>query len=174
MTLLSKGDLTAAQPAETVQVAILPQVKSKATTIEGKPSTAGAETAGAGSRFTKDASKHPTAALRDPFRPNPTPRVPGALPTEKLQRPPGIAGLVIGELQLHGLIEEKSSHRMVAVVTDGGTLAYFLHESDRLYDGTVSQITPTALYLSRKAMPSGASPTGSVVLRLQSEPGDKP
>lgn len=105
---------------------------------------------------------------RDPFRTNPPKPLHNPSLPEKAERLPGIAGLIIGELQLRGLLEEKASHRMVAVVTSGGTLAYFLHESDQLYDGTVTRITPAAVYLSRKAMPSGANPTtGSVVLRLQ-------
>lgn len=118
-------------------------------------------------------SRQSFAGWRDPFRTNP-PRHTQA-PPAKLKRLPGIGGLVIGELQLRGLVEEKTSHKVVAVVTDGGTLAYFLHENDQLYDGTVTRITPTAVYLARKTMPSGPNPAaGSVVLRLQPEPGDNP
>jgi hypothetical protein len=114
--------------------------------------------------------------LRDPFRANGPRHLSGLSTTpEKLPRLPGIAGLAVGELQLHGLVEEKLTHRMVAVVTNGGRLSYFLHENDQLYDGTVTRITPAAVYLTRKATPSGGNPmTGSVVLRLQPEPGDKP
>ena len=114
--------------------------------------------------------------LRDPFRANPGRHASiSSASSEKMPRLPGIAGLLVGELQLRGLIEEKATHTMVAVVTNGGTLAYFLHEKDQLYDGAVTQITPTALYLSRKAPPSGVNATkGSVVLHLQPEPGDKP
>ena len=82
---------------------------------------------------------------------------------------------MIGQLQLRGLIEEKSTHRMVAVVTGAGNLAYFLHESDQLYDGIVTRITPAAVYLSPKGSPSRAGVNRDpVVLRLQPQPGDKP
>jgi hypothetical protein len=115
------------------------------------------------------------AGLRDPFKAVAPRQAQDPPSLSKIRRPPGIPGLLIGELQLRGIIEEKASHRMVAMVTSGGNLAYFLHESDQLYDGAVTRITPAALYLSRKGTSSGANPqTGSIVLRLQPEPGENP
>ena len=123
------------------------------------------------------AAGHSTGAgLRDPFR-SPTLARPVriATPLDKSPRPPGAAGLAISQLQLRGLIEEKASQRMVAVVTGGQNLAYFLREGDRLYDGTVARITPTAVYLDRKRLPSDTKTNaGPVVLRLQPETGEKP
>ncbi|HEV2380176.1 MAG TPA: hypothetical protein VG206_10325 [Terriglobia bacterium] len=153
------------------------QAASKAPTkVTTKPEAPEAKPASADSlRSQATANRLSFAGWRDPFRSNPPRPLHNPSLSGKAERLPGIAGLIIGELQLRGLVEEKASHRMVAVVTSGGTLAYFLHESDQLYDGTVTRITPAAVYLSRKAMPSGANPTtDSVVLRLQPEPGDKP
>jgi len=56
------------------------------------------------------------SGLRDPFKAS-VPRQAQDPPSpSKIRRPPGIPGLLIGELQLRGIVEEKASHRMVAMV----------------------------------------------------------
>jgi len=74
---------------------------------------------------------------------------------------------MIGQLRLEGIVQERGSHLMIALVTGGSNLAYFLRENDRLYDGMVSRIDPDALYLRRNVSGSnGGAKGGEVVLRL--------
>jgi len=52
---------------------------------------------------------------------------------------PGIGGLVISTLRLNGIV--KSTHGLIAVVTNPTGRTYFLHEGDQLYDGRVQKIS---------------------------------
>jgi hypothetical protein len=85
---------------------------------------------------------------RDPFYipPPPVPNRSG-LPTGPL--PPGIRGLIIGQLRLEGIVRENETGRMIAVVTNYTNRAYFLKVSDQLYDGSVEKITPHAVYFKQ-------------------------
>jgi hypothetical protein len=82
-------------------------------------------------------------ARRDPFK-LPSPRV--ARPIQgSAAPPPGRRGLVVAELKLKGIVREEATQAMIAVVTNGTNLAYFLRESDALYDGAVTRITPDSI-----------------------------
>jgi Tfp pilus assembly protein PilP len=53
--------------------------------------------------------------------------------------PPGKAGLQVSTLRLDGIVKAPSG--MIAVVSNPQARTYFLHEGDRLYDGTVEKIS---------------------------------
>jgi len=57
----------------------------------------------------------------------------------QLKLPAGKAGLQVSTLRLDGIV--KSPNGMIAVVSNPQARTYFLHEGDRLYDGTVEKIS---------------------------------
>jgi hypothetical protein len=158
--------------AAAARAASASQVKGPAETPAGsvtpQPGASGAAPSAAPAQ---PASKGPNG-LRDPFQPPEPPHRAdaSAKPEDTGPRPPGIRGLMISQLRLQGVIQETKTRLMIAMVTGGSNLAYFLRENDRLYDGVVSRITPDALYLRQTAPgSSGGAKSGEIVLRL--EPG---
>jgi hypothetical protein len=109
-----------------------------------------------------------SSGLRDPFR-DPDPpalRVAIGKPVPA-HRPPGVRGLEVGHLRLQGIVQEEVSHNMIAMVTNGTHLSYFLHENQRLYDGVVTRITRNELHLRYDG--SGSNPkdkSKEVVLKI--------
>lgn len=57
--------------------------------------------------------------------------------------PPGKAGLVVSTIRVDGLVHGPDG--MIAVVSSPQGRVYFLHEGDKLYDGSVEQITLDAV-----------------------------
>jgi hypothetical protein len=98
----------------------------------------------------------------------------GPRPGEVL--PPGKRGLVISQLHVEGVVRQSASNRMTALVVsvnDPRKLAYFLHDSDALYNGVVSKITPDAVYFTENVLdPKGHVTTREVVKRLGSASGE--
>jgi hypothetical protein len=77
------------------------------------------------------------AHRRDPFRPlvsltQTGPAIPANLP-------PGIAGLMVSTLRVDGIV--RAPNGMLAVVTNPQSRTYFLRQGNRIYDGSVEQIT---------------------------------
>ncbi|MGH9430480.1 MAG: hypothetical protein ACRD3T_02950 [Terriglobia bacterium] len=92
--------------------------------------------------------------LRDPFKaPEPPPvastgkgkvsRLPAVLP-------PGVRGLLIDQLVLEGVVDKKPDNTMIAVVTNKTNRAYFLRVNEQVFDGTVTLITPAAIYFRQR------------------------
>jgi hypothetical protein len=80
-----------------------------------------------------------TGKRRDPFRTLiAEKKAPEAEAPVKL--PPGKKGLVIEQLQLQGIAQAVDGS-WIAVVDNKTKRAYFLHEKDQLYNGTVSKVT---------------------------------
>ena len=87
--------------------------------------------------------------------------------------PTGKRGLVIGHLVLQGVVRERTSNKMIAVVTNETKVARFLYENDSLYNGVVSKITPDAVYFKENVLDTnGRVTTREVVKRLGSAPGE--
>lgn len=110
------------------------------------------------------------AGKRDPFKVPPPPKIGGGKddPTDGPMLP-GVRGLVIGQLRLKGIVREEDSHTMIAVVSNGSNLAYFLHIHEDVYNGVVSRITPDAIYFLQKHPDSGGRlEAREVVLKLVS------
>lgn len=81
-----------------------------------------------------DAAPEQRAARADPFAPLPPP----AEPPAAASRPPGLAGLRVGELTLQGLA--LANGRQLAVVAAPGGETYILHGGEQLLDGIVMAV----------------------------------
>ena len=89
------------------------------------------ESSQAGRTYTYDA-----AGRRDPFRSL-------LIRTEnrgRAQRPPGIAGIAIDDLQLQGIWKTKAGY--VAQIRGTDNKSYLIRAGDLLYDGEVTRIAP--------------------------------
>jgi len=87
--------------------------------------------------------------------------------------PPGIRGLIIGQLQLEGIARLDTTNAMIAVVTNPRKRAYFLRENDPVYNGVVSKITPEAVYFKENHLdPEGKVVAMEVVKRLNPVAGE--
>ncbi len=86
--------------------------------------------------------------LRDPFKLPPPPRPAQEENDSRFarNRPPGLRGLLIGQLRLKGVVRDSATHKMIAVLTNSSNRAYFLREGEAVYDGVVNKITPDAVY----------------------------
>ncbi|HEX5413841.1 MAG TPA: hypothetical protein VFZ27_18505 [Terriglobia bacterium] len=108
------------------------------------------------------------AGKRDPFEAPPAPKAGGG--DDLYPRLPGVRGLVIDQLRLEGIVRDEESGRMIAVVTNGSNLAYFLHLHEEVYNGAVSRITPDAIHFQPNSRDSGnGTEAREVVLKLGSE-----
>ncbi|MGH9352240.1 MAG: hypothetical protein ACRD2G_08785 [Terriglobia bacterium] len=110
---------------------------------------------------------------RDPFKlPPPPDSTEGALMLAS-HRPPGVRGLLVSELKLDGIVSENSGQDMIAVVTNNTGRAYFLRGNEQLYDGSVTKITPQAVYFVETIRDrKGHESVQQVVKWLNSKPGD--
>lgn len=74
---------------------------------------------------------------RDPFQPivirPPQQEIPAQLP-------PGLRGLVIGQIRVQGIVRG-INNEWIAVVDNNTNRAYFLRERDEVWNGVVSRIT---------------------------------
>ena len=117
------------------------------------------------------------AGKRDPFK---VPLVPtGKVGGEVMDSapggalPPGVRGLLISQLRLEGVVRQQTANKMIAVVTNETRRAYFLHESDSVYNGVVSKITPDAIYFKENVLDgNGRVTTREVMKRLGSASGE--
>lgn len=75
--------------------------------------------------------------------------------------PPGKAGLVIGTMNLDGVVRSPSG--MIAVVSNPQRRVYFLREGDRLYDGRVERITMDGMTLRESGKDAFGKPLERVV-----------
>ncbi len=95
---------------------------------------------------------------RDPFRlppPPPPPGKGGLKPARNaglsLNLPPGPAGLLVDQIQLRGIVVDGADDDMIGIVTtDGADRAYFLQPGEAVHDGTVEQITTSAIYFRQR------------------------
>ncbi len=87
--------------------------------------------------------------------------------------PPGKKGLVINQLRLQGVVDQKASNSKIAVVATPANRAYFLRENDEVYNGVVSKITPDSIYFTENARdPTGQMVSRQVIKKLGSGPGE--
>lgn len=87
--------------------------------------------------------------------------------------PPGKKGLVISQLRLEGVVDQKTSNSRIAVVATPANRAYFLRENDEVYNGVVSKITPDSIYFTENARdPTGQMVSRQVIKKLGSTPGE--
>jgi len=117
------------------------------------------------------AAKSPTAAAggrRDPFV-NPIRQVSADAAPLPANLPPGIAGLLIGQANLVGVL--KTSTGMMAMVVATGNRTFFLKENDKVYNGRVVKITADSLVFEESVLDTlGQTVKREVVKKL---PADK-
>jgi len=58
-------------------------------------------------------------------------------------RPRGVAGMLVGELDLTGIVRDSGGGN-IAVVMGSDNKGYFLHVGDEVYDGSVLTVDPTS------------------------------
>lgn len=163
LALLAAGAMMAGVIFGTAHVAAETAGKAKSNLAEEPAGTAShaasvEDLASVPSGRLSDVSKSSFQGRRDPFRlpQPPPPNLRRDIAAEKarlsaLVLPPGPRGLVIAQLRLEGIVSEKATHQMIAVVTNSTNRAYFLRENEELYDGVVSRITPSAIYFKERA-----------------------
>jgi len=108
-----------------------------------------------------------SSAKRDPFVNPVRQQVDSAPPPQSL--PPGIAGLLIGQANLVGVL--KTSAGMKAMVVAPGGRTFFLKENDKVYNGRVTKITADSLVFEESVL----DPLGQTVKRefVKKLPADK-
>ena len=72
----------------------------------------------------------------------------GDLPTAGGARPPGIAGVLVSEVTVKGIIKS-SKGGFIALVQAPDNHTYIIHASDTVFDGTVKTITQDAVVFSQ-------------------------
>jgi hypothetical protein len=100
---------------------------------------------------------------RDPFR-----SLFEKVALEGEKRPPGIAGMLISEIDLDGIVQDGSGGD-IAFFTGSDSKGYFLRVGERVYDGTVIGIDPsegTVTFRQKVDDPRQIKPFRDVVRRL--------
>jgi Tfp pilus assembly protein PilP len=62
-------------------------------------------------------------------------------------RPPGVAGMLIGEITVKGILRDKGG--FIGIIQGADNKTYIVHQTDRLLDGVVKSITQDAIVLSQ-------------------------
>lgn len=149
-------------------------VARKAVGASAKRNTSPKSSSGAKSAPALNNAAQVPTGQRDPFREPQTPAPPsgqppvGGGPVITGPLPPGTRGIVIGQAKLEGIVREETGKKMIAVVTvPTNRAAYFLHENDPLYNGSVSKITIDSVSFKENFVdPEGHPSTREMVLRL--------
>jgi Tfp pilus assembly protein PilP len=135
----------------------------------GKSADANSTKASTSHPAEKPAEEHPAASHRDPFDPLLYKATAGTGTPENL--PPGKAGLQVSTLRVTGIV--RGANGVIAVVANPQQRVYFLHEGDKLYDGTVSHITLEAVSFQEFGKDAFGKPVEhQVTKRLYPSPGE--
>ena len=104
--------------------------------------------AGSPSTAARGPAQQPAASQqrRDPFR---SLIVRKPMEEKPVQLPPGKRGLVIGQLQVQGIVRGINGE-WLAVVDNKTKRSYFLREKDELYNGRVTRITADSVVFEEK------------------------
>jgi type IV pilus assembly protein PilP len=88
---------------------------------------------------TTDTYRYDPQGRRDPFRSliGPTPKL------EPGQRPPGVPGFLIDEMKLQGIFQTRAG--LTAMINGPDNKGYTIKVGDKVLDGEVIRITPTAV-----------------------------
>jgi len=84
---------------------------------------------------TTDTYRYDPQGRRDPFRSliGPAPK------TDVSQRPPGVAGFLIDEIKLQGVV--KTPHGLAAMIAGPDNIGYLIRVGQKTFDGEVIRIT---------------------------------
>jgi len=102
---------------------------------------------------------------RDPFRPIVIKGAESAVDIAPNCTQPGMAGTLIGQVQMQGIASDVEG-RWIAVVGNKTGRAYFLRTNDPLCNGVVTRVDQDALVMEERTLDSfGRTRTREVVLR---------
>jgi hypothetical protein len=86
--------------------------------------------------------------------------------------PPGKPGLIINSLRIDGIV--KGTNGMIAIVSNAQQRVYFIHEGDKLYDGSVEKITLEGVSFHQVGKDAFGKPTEQdLTKRLYPSPGEQ-
>ena len=91
-----------------------------------------------------DTYRYDPSGRRDPFRS----LIRGRESAIRTDVPPGVPGFLIDEIDLQGVIRSRSG--LVATIKGPDNIGYTIRPGDKLYDGEVLRITPTAVYFRQE------------------------
>lgn len=140
----AKAKIEAAQKKNAVELDQTPKpaAPAPAPVVPGQPGAAPIQAEKTGAGYSYD-----PAGRRDPFV-TLTGRG-GDLPTEGGgSRPPGIAGVLVSEVTVKGVIKS-SKGGFIALVQSPDNHTYLIHPGDKVFDGTVKTITQDAVVFSQ-------------------------
>ena len=130
------------KPAAPAPAPVVPGQPGAAPMVPGQPGAAPIQAEKTGAGYSYD-----PAGRRDPFV-TLTGRG-GDLPTEGGgSRPPGIAGVLVSEVTVKGVIKS-SKGGFIALVQSPDNHTYLIHPGDKVFDGTVKTITQDAVVFSQ-------------------------
>jgi hypothetical protein len=87
--------------------------------------------------------------------------------------PPGKAGLIVGTLRIDGIVRGPNG-MMIAIVSNPQQRVYFLHDGDKLYDGSVEKISLDAVTFREIGKDAFGKPLErEVAKRLYPSPGEQ-
>lgn len=153
--LLVAGLVLAQAPARTPVPEQVPETPIDTSAIEGI--LRGEEAADAGQGFSYD-----PANRRDPFRS----LLAGPAKEEMGDRPPGLRGMGIEEIQLKGILQLPDG--WVAMIQGTDNLSYMIRAGMVLYDGTVDRVEPGRVVFKLQVTdPKSLKPYREVVRVLQ-------
>lgn len=108
----------------------------------------------------------PSGGQRDPFRPIEIKREAQAVDIAPNCTQSGMAGTLIGQVQLQGIASDVGG-RWIAVVGNKTGRAYFLRDKDQLCNGVVTRVDQNALVMEERTLDSfGRTRTREVILQL--------
>lgn len=122
--------------------------------------------------------KYDSRGRRDPFT-NPVPKPASAEPESvavPTVRPPGLKGVLIGEIQIPGIVTSKEKSMNLAVIIGPGNRTYFAVPGDELYDSVVKEITVDSVIFVMKPPPGSEgkpSPPREVVKKTSPVSGGR-
>lgn len=103
------------------------------------------------------------AGQRDPFRPIQIKGPAEDIPPNCTE--PGMAGTLVGQVQLQGIASDVQG-RWIAVVGNNTGRAYFMRTNDQLCNGVVTRVDQESLVMEERTLDSyGRTRTREVVLR---------
>jgi len=161
-----------AQKGTTTPAKAAPAAPAKAGQAKEAPATASGTVAAAKQVASKAGAAAKGASVsagkRDPFV-NPIRQIQSDTAPPQASLPPGIAGLLIGQANLVGVL--KTAAGMKAMVVAPGNRTFFLKENDKVYNGRVTKITADSLVFEESVL----DPLGQMVKRevVKKLPADK-
>jgi Tfp pilus assembly protein PilP len=129
-----------AQPAAAAKPAMPPATAQPAEAAPGTPAANAPAPAAAPAAPPAEVYSYHAEGRRDPFQ---TLVGIGSTAAATSRKGEGAAGLAVGEISVHGVMQSRGS--LVAMIMGPEKKTYIVHPGDKLLDGTIKAITPQGL-----------------------------